>query len=41
MGGGVWIEAAGDTGARFVFWLPRAAAVDVLEEPSEGDRALD
>jgi len=41
MGGGVRIEAAGDSGARFVFWLPRAAAVDVLEEPSEGDRALD
>ncbi|MBM2844455.1 MAG: two-component sensor histidine kinase, partial [Anaerolineales bacterium] len=40
MGGGVRIEAASDTGARFVFWLPRAA-VDVLEEPSEGDRALD
>jgi len=40
MGGGVRIEAASDAGARFVFWLPRAAAGDFLEEPREGDRAL-
>jgi signal transduction histidine kinase len=40
MGGGIRAEAADGGGARLVFWLPRAAAVDILEEDKEGDRAL-
>jgi PAS domain S-box-containing protein len=40
MGGGIRAEAADGGGARLVFWLPRAAAVDILEADKEGDRAL-